>query len=150
MTSISLLQLYGEYCRKSDNEWTKILRASGTPRGKMRGQRFICTRGAVIEKGNCFPTTWFSFKNGQEANSDDCVPIADCGVPPQGCLTLLEPDQEWLPGRELMLRERHLLFGVGIKPGSVSSPRRVGRGGLPGAAHGSQGEQRSRFAETFF
>jgi hypothetical protein len=49
-----------------------------------------------------------------------------------------------------MLRSRESLFCVGIKPWCVIPPRRIGRRGPPRAAHGSQGEQRSRFAKTFF
>src|SRR5438876_7696435 len=50
----------------------------------------------------------------------------------------------------MMLRQPESQFGISVEPRSVTPPGRVLRGGLPGAAHGSQNEQRSRFAKTFF
>jgi|SRR5580704_2424487 len=49
-----------------------------------------------------------------------------------------------------MLRERQPLLCIGVQPRSVVLPGRIGRGRAPSTAHGSQGEQRSRFAKTFF
>jgi hypothetical protein len=49
-----------------------------------------------------------------------------------------------------MLRKGESILGIGLEPRSIVLPRRVGRGGFPGAAHRSQGEERCCLAEGFF
>src|SRR5271165_1423864 len=50
----------------------------------------------------------------------------------------------------MMLRQRDSLLDIIVEPRSVTPPGRVGRGSQPCTAHGSQSEQRSRFAKTLF
>src|SRR5580704_120799 len=125
----------------------KVLRAFGAPLGKMLCQRFI--RRIAIEERHRFPTAWFCFKNRQELDRDNRVPVADGGVLAQGGLILAEPNYERCSGRELMLRQRDSMLDVIVEPWSVTPPSPVGRGSQPCAAHGSQSEQRSRFAKAF-
>src|ERR1700738_4072706 len=128
----------------------KVLRALGAPLGKMLCQRFIRIGRIAIEERHCFPTAWFCFKNRQELDRDNRVPVADVGVLAQGCLILAEPNYERRSSREMMLRQRDSLLGIVVERRSVSPPGRVGRGCPPCTAHGSQREQRSSFAKTLF
>ena len=126
----------------------KVLRALGAPLGKMLCQRFI--RRIAIEERHCFPTARFCFKNRQELDRDNRVPVADGGVLAQGGLILAEPNYEWRSSREMMLRQRDSMLDIIVEPRSVTLPSPVGRGSQPCAAHGSQSEQRSGFAKTLF
>jgi len=57
-----------------------------------------------IEGRDCFSTMWFRFKNRQELNGDDRVPITYVGVLAQGGLTRVKPNQERRSDREMMFR----------------------------------------------
>ena len=106
----------------------KVLRALGAPLGKVLCQRFIRIGRIAIEERHCFPTAWSCFKNRQESDRDNRVPIADGGVLAQGGLILAEPNYERSSSRKLMFRQRDSLLDIIVERRCVTPPGRVGRG----------------------
>jgi hypothetical protein len=76
-----ILQFDGEYRREFGHKWRKVSRTLRAPTDKALCQSFVGVAGTPIEKHHCFPAARFCFKERQQMDRDDRVPITHHGVP---------------------------------------------------------------------